>query len=61
MLALYMQPWQRLMNTDGLVKVDLQLTEKAYDAYKEDVTTIRIMYDPFDDQNWVLPAAALQE
>lgn len=48
-----LQPWQRLMNTDGLVKVDLQLTEKAYDAYKKDVTTIRIVYDPFDDQNWV--------
>lgn len=54
-----LKPWQRLMDEDGFVKVDLQLTESAFDAYKEEVSTIRIVYDPFDDHNWVLPLAAV--
>jgi hypothetical protein len=56
-----LKPWQRIMDKDGQVKVDLQLTETAFNAYREGVTTLRIAYDPFDDQNWVLPVAALGE
>lgn len=48
------------MDEDGAVKVDVQVAEELWDTYTDPAKdTLRIKYDPFDDRNWVLPAATV--
>ena len=48
------------MDEDGAVKVDVQVAEELWETYTDPAKdTLRIKYDPFDDRNWVLPAAAV--
>jgi hypothetical protein len=57
-----LKPWQRLMDAQGVVKVRVQLPKVEWDRARLTnglLGTLRIVYDPWDDMNWVLPEAAL--
>jgi hypothetical protein len=50
------QPWQQYMGHDGVVQYKVHVSRATWE--KADLT-VRLVYDPWDDTNWVLPEVRL--
>ena len=59
-----LKPWQRVLKEDGTVQLAVQLQKSEWERARLTnglLSTLRIVYDPYDDTNWVLPETAMGE